>query len=137
MKSNASVWGGALGNYKIIGSVGKSEYVTVVAKEGDMVCIEYNTDSGKRKRGYLSQGYLDFHRPNLTYSDFWYSKSVAIVPYNANIYAGPSYEYAIIGTMSSNAKHLSCCMFDRFGSIGWYPMRVENADGTELTGWID
>lgn len=138
INNDASVYGGPNSSTcAIIGSVGKSEFVTVLAKMQDWVCIEYNTNNG-RKRGFLSSGYLDYHRPGLTYSDFWdYGKTSPSGSSDKTtyLYAGPSTQYATIATINAYSTDVRY-YGDSATESGWCYVRITNSNGKYVYGWF-
>ena len=134
MINSATVYGGpSTSNCHAIGSIGKSEFVTVVAKEGDWVCVEYNTNNG-RKRGFLSSGYLDYHRPGLTYSDFWnngITSPDAFSGIDRTVFAGPSDQFATLGTIKTYET-----TFKYYTTYsGWDYISFKDSDGKWIYGW--
>lgn len=52
VKESINVYGGPDSNYAKIGALGAGELVSVLAKEGNNIYVEYNTNSRKKKRLY-------------------------------------------------------------------------------------
>lgn len=83
------------------GAVATGEFVIVLEKNNSICYIEYNTSSG-RKRGYTSAAGYQFKNmgnvnvlPNLG-NEYKIANGVV------NVYAGPSDQYALIGTLNAN-----------------------------------
>lgn len=95
--------------YSDLGAIGVNELAAVLAKEGDWLYIEYNTNSN-RKRGYITtSNIVYYHRPGL-FPDFYRTTNAGQKDNNAwvtareNVYAGPNTTYANIGAV--NSEHI-------------------------------
>ncbi len=134
VKNNATLYYGmSTSSYNAAGSVYAGEFVTVLAKNGDWVYVEYNTSAGKRKRGYFSVGQLDLHRPGLTYRDIYsydYNPHESTAMANLIIYSGPSTQYANLLTMPNG----SC--YYLYHSIGNWHYIEYKVNGKRTSGWI-
>lgn len=77
------------------GSVYAGEYVAVIAKEGNWVYVEYNTNSG-RKRGYMPYANLYCYNRPTYFADFYMSNKVRMWELSEgtvkNTYFGPNDE---------------------------------------------
>ena len=95
--------------YTDLGAIGVNELAAVLAKEGDWLYIEYNTNSN-RKRGYITTSdIVYYHRPSL-FPDFYRTTNAGKKDDNAwvtsreDVYAGPNTTYANIGAV--NNEHI-------------------------------
>lgn len=96
-------------SYGVAGTVFANETVTVIEKNGDWVCVEYNTTKG-RKRGYFSQGHLQLYRPSGYYYAeipfFIYGPTTNVIDARQNVHSGPSSAYPVIGYVENeNVKN--------------------------------
>lgn len=137
--SGATVYfGRGTSSYYTAGSISANEFVTVIAKYGDWVYVEYNTKNG-RKRGHLSSGYLDYHRPGLSYIDVydadpnWQAEGRISGTYT--VYAGPTKQYAAIDTVGPE-QVISYQNFFGHPSISFIIYREVGVGTTRKSGWI-
>lgn len=138
MNSSASVYyGTSTSSYGVAGSIGVNELVCVIAKSGDWVYVEYNSKTG-RKRGYLSNGYLDYHRPGLYYADTYVSYVMVSMAKgsSSNVYASPTDKSACIDVLPAGAEITFQTSFNADPS--WtYIDYYKTSDSTKKTsGWI-
>ena len=120
--------------YQKAGTVYANEYVTVLAKEGDWVYVEYNTNSG-RKRGYFSTGYLSYHSRLGWYNDLYDTSSWGDtwVDGTKTVYAGPSSTYANVGSVGNEVVRL---YYGYLPYNGYYYIEYNTSSGLKKTGWI-
>ena len=99
MKEKADVYAGPNSNYASIGAIAGSEFVSIIAKEGDDIYVEYNTNGG-RKRGYIKYSQLTpYNRPG-TFPDFYINGVQSyIVDERCIVYGGPNSNYAQLGAV--------------------------------------
>ncbi|MCI8548405.1 MAG: hypothetical protein HFJ38_05900 [Bacilli bacterium] len=123
---NSSIFG-------IAGTVYPNEYVTVLAKNGDWVYVEYNTNSG-RKRGYFSAGHLKFHTSKY-YNDFYDYHGVdgdVWIDGVRTVYSGPGSTYVSIGSVGNESAKI----YTGYMSYnGYYYVLYDTASGKK-SGWI-
>lgn len=106
--SNSNISYGYKENFTYLsaGTVYMGEYVSVIATSNskNIAYVEYNTNSG-RKRGYMTLSNLSLHNaPNNLPNLYGWSKNFVNVSYPQarTIYAGPSTQYAVVGSISAN-----------------------------------
>lgn len=95
-------YGNSSSTYLRAGSVSAGERVVVVSKYGSWAYIEYNTNSG-RKRGFVASSSLTYYNEPSSYGDFFldnYADPDA-VGNSYTVYAGPTYRYAAVGSVSA------------------------------------
>lgn len=118
--------------YATAGSIDAGEYVTVIAKLGDWVYVEYNTKSG-RKRAYTSAGNLDFHVKGLYYRDLFGTKNGS-APYNLSanktVYAGPSNQYATVTSINKSQTY-----YILYETSTWCFIKFKR-NNKYLSGWV-
>lgn len=86
-----------------VGTVYTSDIVAVLSVSGNWTYIEYDTTSG-RKRGYVAWGNLQYFDDGVNYwSDFYFNDSgyTQYVSGYHTVYAGPSYRYFNVGSVSN------------------------------------
>jgi len=93
-----------------LGTIYANELMGLVAKEGNVIYVEYNTAKG-RKRGYVDWNKVNprDYTPGTVFSDFYKSPSNAHVPASSGsvpVYGGPSTAYAKIGSV--NNENVTC-----------------------------
>lgn len=102
VNTNINVYGGPSESaYDSIGSLGSLEFVSILAKEGDNIYVEYNTASG-RKRGYIKYSQVTAYNRPATFPDF-YKNGVAahIIPQRCIVRGGPNSNYAELGAVNN------------------------------------
>lgn len=103
--NSTTYYGPNTSTYVIAGSVGAGEYVSVLAKEGSWVYVEYNTTSG-RKRGYMLYANLSCYNRPQYFPDFYMTNGQEGTVYATSIksiYAGPNdSSYAYVGYIDSS-----------------------------------
>lgn len=99
MRERADVYAGPDSNYASIGAIAGSEFVSIIAKEGDDIYVEYNTSTG-RKRGYIKYSQLTpYNRPS-SFPDFYTNGVQAhIVDERCVVYGGPNSNYTELGAV--------------------------------------
>lgn len=99
MKERADVYAGPNSNYASIGAIAGSEFVSIIAKEGDDIYVEYNT-SGGRKRGYIKYSQVNpYNRPSV-FPDFYADGVQAyILDERCVVYGGPNSNYSELGAV--------------------------------------
>lgn len=95
-------------NYCDTGTIGRSgfiyagEYVSVIAKNGDELFVEYNTNNG-RKRGVVNSNYVYLFSSPGTFNDVPFYINASLMSFDVTgtikIYGGPSTTYAHIDTL--------------------------------------
>lgn len=92
-------YSGPASSYVKLGGVYSNEYVSILAKEGDWVFVEYNTASG-RKRGFMNYNNLsNCNYPAGGYQDFADGASLLKATQEISVYGGPDSDYSSIGTI--------------------------------------
>lgn len=110
-KENLKVYAGpSTSIYAQLGSIYITELISVLAKEGSWIYVEYNTSSG-RKRGYVDWNKVDprDYKAGTAFNDFYITPSNGdchIVDESVNVYGGPTKDYAKIGTV--NNENVTC-----------------------------
>lgn len=110
-KENLKVYAGpSTSTYAQLGSIYITELISVLAKEGSWIYVEYNTSSG-RKRGYVDWNKVDprDYTVGTSFNDFYTTPANAtchIVNESVNVYGGPTKDYAKIGTV--NNENVTC-----------------------------
>ena len=103
VKEAINVYGGPGSNCAIIGALGAGELVSLLAKEGNEIYVEYNTKNG-RKRGYIAWDKVDprDYTPGTMFPDF-YTNGVSAYAIDENIivYGGPNSNYAQLGSVKN------------------------------------
>lgn len=121
--------------YAKAGVVYANEYVTVLAKNGDWVYVEFNTNQGRR-RGYFSQGHLKFHNRLEWYPDLYNYQYVPLDVYvtgKQTVYAGPNSTYVVVGSVTDmNVK-----FFPNSTTDGYTYIEYELSSGLKKSGWIN
>lgn len=131
--ANADVRYGYSNSYVTAGKVYKDEIVTVLARNNDDVYIEYNSTAG-RKRGYLSNGYLDYHINRSPIADLY---SYNYVPSNRwtssymNVRSGPDSTYPVIGSIN-NEEYRG---YEQSYFNGWLYIDYSTSNGKK-SGWV-
>lgn len=87
--------------YANIGSIYTNELVSILAKEGENIYVEYNTTSG-RKRGYIKYNQVAvYNRPSL-FPDFYKNGTIShIREARCLVYGGPCNKDAEIGAVNN------------------------------------
>ena len=93
-----------------LGTIYQNELMGVVAKEGNVIYVEYNTAKGRKR------GYVDWTKVNprdyvsgTVFSDFYKTPANAHIPATSGsvpVYGGPSTAYAKIGSV--NNENVTC-----------------------------
>lgn len=102
INSQTNVSSGAGTRYEVLGSVGEKEFVSILAKNGNDIYIEYNTNSG-RKRGYIDYTNVTAYNRPATFNDLYtYNNngSSGYVYDKNTVYGGPAESYASIGAVN-------------------------------------
>lgn len=145
MKATASVYGMAyvsntgidVSDCAIIGTIYANEFVTIIAKNDDLVYVEYNSKTG-RKRGFISSGYLDSHAAAGTYyiDLYWTGQTQPISYLNTPkvVYAGPGNHYAGLDTIEVGTKIKFWASFSADPS--WEFFVYYTPSGTLSSGWV-
>lgn len=99
MKEKADVYSGPNVNYTSIGVIAENEFVSIIAKEGDDIYVEYNTNSG-RKRGYIKYNQVNpYNRPE-SFPDFYQNGMQSyIIDERCIVYGGPNSNYSELGAV--------------------------------------
>lgn len=103
---NTSIYAGInTSDYSKLGSVNANELVSVIAKNGDDIYVEYNTTGG-RKRGYMKWNQINprDYNTGMVFSDLYTYNNSGIGSFisgNEIVYGGPSTAYANIGSVNS------------------------------------
>lgn len=90
-------------NYQKAGSVSVGETVVILAKTGNWVFVEYNTNSG-RKRGYMLYSNLSVYNCSETISGLYmYAHDLThiYIGDEQTVYSGPSPLYTKVGTVKN------------------------------------
>lgn len=124
------------------GTVSTGELVTVLAKNGDWVYVEYNTNAG-RKRGYMLYSTLTcYDRPD-SFPDLYSYNNAGTTHYYSGrhtVYSGPSKNYASVGYIQDEYVTLYAEFdYDGFGEgTSWYIEYNVTVNGQLLrkSGWI-
>ena len=104
VKSNAPVYYcNNTTDFKQSGTVYTNELVAVIGKVGNWSFIEYNTDSGKRKRGYVSNSKLTYYSEPAEYLQFFNSNNYTTKTVSGKVYTGPSNQYVQVDTISNKS----------------------------------
>lgn len=132
--------------YKVAGTVYSGEFVTVIGRNdypvedyvGGWIYIEYNTTSG-RKRGYMVDvNNTMYNRPSV-FPDFYmwqYAGTDAWITGSKTVYAGPSNQYAAIGSVANE----NVTVLGHTDYMGYQATYIEYNAGTKrksgfLIGW--
>lgn len=99
VKQTSKVYYGANPDYYVqAGTVYETEVISVLAKEGEWVYIEYNAAGGTRKRGYMLYDNLTIYSRPIRFDDFpTQGYHQEYISGRRNIYAGPTTQYPIVG----------------------------------------
>ena len=103
VKEAINVYGGPGSNCAIIGALGAGELVSLLAKEGNEIYVEYNTKNG-RKRGYIAWDKVDArdYTPGTLFPDFYTNGVNAhAIDENIIVYGGPNSNYAQLGSVKN------------------------------------
>ena len=99
-------------NSAIFGTIYKNELISVLAKQGNIIYVEYNTIKG-RKRGYIDWGKINprDYNEGKSFNTFYTLKNnsncyIMDEPSGVDVYAGPSTMYAKIGKV--NCENVIC-----------------------------
>ena len=104
-KGNIPVYGGPSDTtYAHFGTIYENELMSLLAKEGNWIYVEYNTTKG-RKRGYVDWNNVNprDYTPGTYFNDFYKTPSNSschIVDEKVTVYGGPSTAYANIGSVN-------------------------------------
>lgn len=104
-KENIPVYGGPSDTtYAHFGTIYKDELMSLLAKEGNWIYVEYNTTKG-RKRGYVDWSKVNprDYTPGTVFNDFYIKPENAnchIIDESVPVYGGPSTAYAKIGSVN-------------------------------------
>ena len=89
--------------YEKIGTIYKNELLSLLAKESNIIYVEYNTTSGRKR------GFVDWYKvnprdyiPGTFFNDFYPTpdnSSCHVIDEKITVYAGPSTNYANIGSV--------------------------------------
>ena len=103
VKEAINVYGGPGSNCAIIGALGAGELVSLLAKEGNNIYVEYNTVKG-RKRGYITWDKVDprDYKPGTYFPDFYANGNIShIINQRCIVYGGPNNNYAELGAVNN------------------------------------
>lgn len=100
-KDSSLYYGNSTSKYPKSGTVYEDEIVSVLAKSGSWVYVEYNTNAG-RKRGYMLNANLSYYNYK-TMDPLLVSKSETPekISGSFDVYSGPSNQYPVIGSISN------------------------------------
>ena len=101
VKEAITVYAGPGDTFASIGAVSAGELVSLLAKEGNNIYVEYNTVKG-RKRGYITWDKVDprDYKPGTYFPDFYANGTQShIVDERVVVYGGPNSNYAEIGAV--------------------------------------
>lgn len=110
-KENISVYGGpSNSDYARFGTIYQNELMSLLAKEGNWIYVEYNTTSG-RKRGYVDWTKVNprDYTAGTYFNDFYVAPSNSACHINdevVSVYGGPNKNYANIGSV--NCENVTC-----------------------------
>lgn len=109
--SCTTYYGNSSSLFNTAGSVSVGEYVAVIDKMNEWAYIEYNTNSGKRKRGYvLFNNLYCYNRPGY-FADFYPAtgqKETINTKIQRKVYAGPNESYEEVGYIDDTDKNVPC-----------------------------
>lgn len=96
-------YGNSSSAYLKAGSISAGERVVVLSKYNGWAFIEYNTANG-RKRAYVESSKLTCYNEPAVYEEFHFDISgfASDVPHYYDVFAGPSYTYARVGSVGYN-----------------------------------
>ena len=99
VKSSSTVYGTPNTDSAELGALGSLEFVGILAKEGDIVYVEYNTNGG-RKRGYIRYSEINPYNRPTSFADFYKNGVASYVPdEKITVYGGPNTNYAELGAV--------------------------------------
>lgn len=110
-KENISVYGGpSNSDYARFGTIYQNELMSLLAKEGNWIYVEYNTTKG-RKRGYVDWTKVNprDYTAGTYFNDFYVAPSNSACHINdevVSVYGGPNKNYANIGSV--NCENVTC-----------------------------
>lgn len=110
-KENISVYGGpSNSDYARFGTIYQNELMSLLAKEGNWIYVEYNTTKG-RKRGYVDWTKVNprDYTAGTYFNDFYVAPSNSACHINdevVSVYGGPNKNYANIGSV--NCENVIC-----------------------------
>lgn len=94
--ATSPAYSGPDSSYVKLGGAYYNEFVSILAKDGDWVFVEYNTSSG-RKRGYMSYSNLyNYNHPGM-YNDLATNHGLKQATQQLTVYGGPNSNNANIG----------------------------------------
>lgn len=96
--TTSPAYSGPDASYVKLGGAYYNEYVTILAKEGDWVFVEYNTAAG-RKRGFMSYSNLQNCNHPGWYNDFPTNQGLRQATQQLTVYGGPNSNNANIGAV--------------------------------------
>lgn len=108
---NLSVYAGpSTSTYAKLGTIYENELMSLLAKEGNWIYVEYNTTGG-RKRGYVDWTKVNprDYTPGTYFNDFYVAPTNSACHINdevVTVYGGPSSNYANIGSV--NCENITC-----------------------------
>lgn len=104
-KENIAVYGGPSNTtYANFGTIYENELMSLLAKEGNWIYVEYNTTKG-RKRGYVEWNKVDprDYTAGTYFNDFYTTPSNSachVIDEKVTVYGGPTTDYANIGSVN-------------------------------------
>lgn len=99
VNSAATVYGSPNSDAAELGALGSLEFVGILAKEGDVIHVEYNTNGG-RKRGYIKYSEITAYNRPASFPDFYSNGTASYVPNERiTVYGGPNTNYAELGAV--------------------------------------
>lgn len=99
VNSAATVYGSPNSDASELGSLGSLEFVGILAKEGDIIHVEYNTNGG-RKRGYIKYSEITPYNRPASFPDFYSNGVASYIPdEKLTVYGGPNTNYAELGAV--------------------------------------
>ena len=117
VKSNAPVYYcNNTTDFKQSGTVYTDELVAVIGKVGNWSFIEYNTDSGKRKRGYVSNSKLTYYGEPSEYLQFFNSSHYTTRTVSGTVYTGPSNQYTQVATISNKSVRVYSNTYNNYAT---------------------
>ncbi len=101
VKEAITVYAGPGDTFASIGAVSAGELVSLLAKEGNNIYVEYNTVKG-RKRGYITWDKVDprDYKPGTYFPDFYANGETSYaIDEKIIVYGGPNSNYAQLGSV--------------------------------------
>lgn len=133
-------YGESTSEYQQVGTVYANEYVAVLGEENGWVYIEYNTSAG-RKRGYIAESnvYMYYWGRHIAqeFSSKPYGASHYWVTGNHTVYAGPSTQYYVVGSVSDGELvYYGSSYTDTAGNLFSYIEYYVNGTSVKKSGYI-